>query len=561
MTRYLNPTIILALLVASSAPLFLFEFPFGHDWPYELVRISEFRTALLNGQITPYWGENLYGGLGSPIYLFYAPLYSLIATALSPLTGSIPSAGALALILITLCGLVFMYLFLSEYLRFYGIRNDRAVRIGLYLFALSPYLINDKLIRNADAEFTALCISPLALYGVILIARKTWAGTFLIALGLALTILSHNLTALITFSILIVMAVGLHGVKQPHKLLCATGGMLLGLAMSAFFWIPALAYKSRVQITQITSGKFDFHTQYKPLTQLFGYENFFSVGALAPLVLMIAFLMVYLAWKNRRYHNLVRAMLCVCTIASVFLLLQSPISIPLWESIYFLKLFQFPWRMMGPFSLAIALTGTLLFASVSSRWHKAGSRKMELTVLLLCLLNALPHLLHARALPERDLPERLKAANIQQQVLPATVADEYLPLKANKKLLDLGLRGHAPIHDSDKGLSIDVIENRGGKIALFTRAEEPGHIHLSRWFFPSWGVRIDGNRIAVTADKDGLLTLEVPAGTHYVDAFLTPPLLRQIGNGISSAGLLVLIGLILAQQGIRHRRRPFPARR
>jgi len=78
----------IALLV-SSAPLLTLRFPEGHDWLFELVRTSQFKSALMNGQFPPYWGEDLFRGFGSPIFLFYAPLYSFMFTVCPFLTASI----------------------------------------------------------------------------------------------------------------------------------------------------------------------------------------------------------------------------------------------------------------------------------------------------------------------------------------------------------------------------------------------------------------------------------------------------------------------------------------
>jgi hypothetical protein len=36
-------------LVVSSLPLLSLKVPEGHDWLYELVRVSEFKTAVING--------------------------------------------------------------------------------------------------------------------------------------------------------------------------------------------------------------------------------------------------------------------------------------------------------------------------------------------------------------------------------------------------------------------------------------------------------------------------------------------------------------------------------
>jgi hypothetical protein len=51
-------------------------FPMGHDWAFELVRAWEYRMSFEAGQIPPDWAPHDYAGYGSPVFLFYAPLFS-----------------------------------------------------------------------------------------------------------------------------------------------------------------------------------------------------------------------------------------------------------------------------------------------------------------------------------------------------------------------------------------------------------------------------------------------------------------------------------------------------
>src|SRR5439155_25706512 len=75
----LNLLPYLAVIIA-SLPFLTVGFPAGHDSSYGLVRVAEFKSSLVNGQFPPYWGNNLYGGYGSPIFLFYAALFLFVST-------------------------------------------------------------------------------------------------------------------------------------------------------------------------------------------------------------------------------------------------------------------------------------------------------------------------------------------------------------------------------------------------------------------------------------------------------------------------------------------------
>ena len=58
--------------------------------------------------------------------------------------------------------------------------STEGARIAVALYLLHPYLLCDMLLRNADAEFAALCVAPLALCGVLeLRERPRWGAVWL----------------------------------------------------------------------------------------------------------------------------------------------------------------------------------------------------------------------------------------------------------------------------------------------------------------------------------------------------------------------------------------------
>src|SRR5439155_1573412 len=59
-----------------------------------------------------------------------------------------------------------------------------------------PYLLGDAWLRNADAEYTALCLAPFALAGLLRARAQPRSAVLWIAAGLALVVLAHNLSGL-----------------------------------------------------------------------------------------------------------------------------------------------------------------------------------------------------------------------------------------------------------------------------------------------------------------------------------------------------------------------------
>ena len=182
-------------VVVSVSPLLMRGFAMGHDWALELVRIAEFRHALQDGQWPPYWASNLYQGFGSPIFLFYPPLFLVVAAALDACGAGTLGAAVGALVFFSVVGGILMW----RFVRGVWPEHPAAAATGVVLFSLHPYLLADKWIRNANAEFAALSLLPGVLIGASSTEprRAFWWS----AVCLALVILSHNIVALVAITL------------------------------------------------------------------------------------------------------------------------------------------------------------------------------------------------------------------------------------------------------------------------------------------------------------------------------------------------------------------------
>ena len=520
---------LIALLI-SSLPLLMLGYPQGHDWLFELIRVAEYKNALfVDKQFPPYWGSNLYGGYGSPIFIFYAPLYAFVSSCCSWVMGSITSGSMGALIIFSIIAVISMQLLLKAALGNNTFVNDAASRIAGYFFILNPYLLCNKLLRNANAEYAALCISPLALYGLLIIDRRPKMGTSILAIGLALTILAHNLTALVMMAFILVAAVVLY--VSSKRILMALGGVVLALGLSAFFWVPAMYYQPFVRIDRMIQGKFDFHNQFQPMASFFGYTEFYSIGLLVPLVLICAVGMFWIACKRRELMSL-KFCLLLFLASLFFLFLQTKASIFFWEQIPYLSLFQFPWRMMGPIAIACVIIIGCSFAYLCREQSRKIVLSAEIVILVICVINAVPHLKDTEALPEsvsRVLSEVLRGDTIKNEALPATVLDEYLPRLAYPDiwLINRQRKFGSVVNAGPAGCELRVILDSGTSIMVEARTEYPTRLQILRWFFPGWTCTNNGMPQDIHASRTGTIDISIPAGSNSTDLTLKPPSLRR----------------------------------
>jgi hypothetical protein len=205
----------------------------------------------------------------------------------------IASASA-ALCLFSGAGIVLTWQFLRQ------IAGEAAVRLGVIFFALQPYLLADKLIRNANAEFAALTIVPALLLGVTITNRK---GAFWwTALSLAGIILAHNITAMFVLPLALSIAIFVH--RSFAALLPILSGVIAALALTAFFWIPALYFLPLVRPAELVTGKFDFHGQFPALLSFVWPGEFYAAGCLTlPFLVVLLFAPV----RDGRLRRVIRA--------------------------------------------------------------------------------------------------------------------------------------------------------------------------------------------------------------------------------------------------------------
>jgi hypothetical protein len=539
-------------------------FPMGHDWIFELVRVAEYQYAASSGQLPPYWGENLYAGYGSPVYLFYAPLFAAVASVFAPITDSISDGSVLALVFFSIAAVPITHALMRELLQISSIGAasdddssrdfiESAARLGTSFYLLHPYLLSDKLLRNASAEFAALCLMPALLYGVLLARRSPRLGFLWISMGLALLVLSHNLSALVGLTLSLGTAVTLHfGTARARVWVGIGSGIAAGLALSFFFWFPAFTLTSLIRTDELLRGKFDFHNQFPELLSVFSYSHFYSVGVVGLAPLPVAAVAAFALWKRAQSGDPRFRFLAAGIVALLLLLfIMTPASAWLWESVPLMPLFQFPWRFLGPFALLSSLLVALSYATLVRTSSRKGLRATEIGAWLLCLANALPTLFAAQQLPVelRDqLPRVLSPASIRAGTQSVSVLDEYLPSKATSPTWRTDRPSFGPVVSVTGDAKIEVVENRGIEIRLSVESESGAHLRIARWAFPGWNLESDeGGELQI--NELGSLDIKLAPGTQEIRLLLSAPPSRRIGLVFSAVTLLAW--LVVWASGLR----------
>jgi hypothetical protein len=524
-------------------PLLLHGFPEGHDWSFELLRVSEYQSALAAGQRPPFWAENLYGGYGSPVFLFYAPLFSAAGSAAAWLAGSLTRGATAVLVAASLASVPAVRAFLAGLLEAARVPSRAAVRLGTACFVLHPYLLGDKWARNADAEFLALCLLPIPLAGVTAAARAPRRAFAAISAGLAGVALAHNLTAGIAVAGVLAAAAVLHGRGTRVTWAVVAGGIAAGLALSAFFWLPVLELRDWIRPEELLRGKFDYRVQFQPLADVFGYRRFFAIGLVTPALLVAGGAAAIGSPKCRAL------LVALCAAGAGLVFLVTAASEPVWILVPGLPLFQFPWRMLGPLGLCAAALAALVAAQALAGRPARTRALAELAAAALLALNALPMLGQYRPLsPEAESRVAALASPraVRESFASVTVGDEYLPRPSDPHVWRMERPGDGPVVAATGATRFETLADGGTRIELATHSAERARLRLARFAFPGWRVEVDGAPGEWRPSRFGTLELEVPAGDAHVRVELEPPASRRAGLWLSGVSLALWAGGLAA---------------
>lgn len=598
-------TLLLVSLVAAG-PLWgpgLLNTRGGGDSPFLLLRTHQLAVNLRAGVFPARWMPDAAYGFGYPFFSYYAALPYYLAAGFSVIGLNILAAIKLTQTLFFAAAALAMYGWAEQILQ---------SRPGAWLAAVAytsvPFhLVNVYVRGDSLSEFAAFAFYPLILWGLDRLARRPALRRAVPpALAYAALIITHNVSALI-FSPFILLYLAFHvwrfslDAPQPgfrrimsHVSLLILP-LLIGLLLSAWFWLPALREMDYAQLDAQVSGYFFYgnHFRSTDLMQwrpLFDYAGDLDRGGpfamgLAQAILAAAGTLavgIGIATGNRRLFggskrqqgpNVNRGRwqpgMWALGYATLGLLLSTwlitPLSRLVWDHVPLLPMTQFPWRFLSVQAVFTALlTGALItpltgwFRSVPP-WVTAAVLGATVTVAGLAGLQ--PEYLPIGA--EDVSVARLQLYELFSGNIGSTIRHEYLPqwVKPRPHTGPTLLRPDAP--PSVFALS--------GQVFYTERVEEGPTRHVWNldtgntgsevafpiYYWPGWQAAVNGVPVDTgPAPASGYLSLNVPPGQHTIEVWLGRTGLRlwsEIGSLIGAVAVLGIWVLDLLRCARRQR--------
>ncbi|MBI2941475.1 MAG: glycosyltransferase family 39 protein, partial [Chloroflexi bacterium] len=463
------PLLIDMLLVALAAAatvrlLAVPGFPRTDDGDFHLFRLADLVTVLGEGSWYPRWSPSMALGYGYPLYNFYPPLSSWSAAIFYLIGFSTVDAARAALVIPVVVAGWGMYGFTRA-------DHGRAgALVAGIAYATLPYLLVDMYVRGAFAETWALALLPIVFSSARhLTERKTVGSLGAMGVALGALLMAHLAIALfaVPFAALYALIHGVHlhtdqtiaapsgrsiGAEDEAHLQHADrdqraavgqitrlgAALILGLALSAIYWLPALGEIGLVSAQSLTGGFFDYRNHFHRTADLVQrsllYDYRLAPGFRAGLVQVVISALGLVA--TLRVGQMRRSSVFFAVVLAISLGMQSERSSLLWERLPLLSYVLFPWRLLTLAGLASAYLagalGSALFPVLAPK-HFTLRR-----ILANCLFGLLITILCATSLSSIDEPEMVAAQDVvttavmrqferHRALIAASTSGVYLP--------------------------------------------------------------------------------------------------------------------------------------
>ena len=600
-SRLVDVLVPTLLLLPFAWAILMPGLPNTADMPVHVIRSIEIFHAWQDGILFPRWSANLGYGYGLPIFNYIPQLpYSISAFFYA---FGLPIETALK-------GMLILSLFLASFGSYWMVRHAlgafaATVCAAAYLYA--PIRLHVLFIQGNAAQFFAWALLPWAFGGLIyFFERGKPRYGVLVALSLAGTLLSHNVVSLmlglaLCFLGLVLAFYSLIRERKANQLslfdlsiwrrtLEALAYGVLGLALSAWVWVPALVETKFVHSSRIVAN--DFRRYFVPFWDLIALSPILDRSAINPyypltlggiqigLAIIGLLGLIWYGVKHLKHSSrdsilsssfpsllIIKVLFWGLTLLICGFMALEPSKL-LWETLPLVHFFQFPARWHGLTVLALSwFTGLTIY--LAGRTHIMLQRVAGSIALLLlvgsALVNLYPHRLPANRY--EVTPQEVVGFEVRTKIVGTMSFSEFNPLWVKDPLYDSPLVANYLANEPLQRIDPASLP-AGGEATLLDSSTQahrfginlptPTDIVLRLHYFPGWEATIDGEPITIhPAPNSGLITVSLPAGEYELALDFRETPLRLVVNAISiiSWAILGIIGAKMALSWWHQRRR------
>ncbi|MBI5452178.1 hypothetical protein HY945_01835 [Candidatus Gottesmanbacteria bacterium] len=530
MKRFLPILILLAVVLFYTKPYFRTGFFTTHDGEWAVIRLSEMQRELKDSQFPPRFADYLNHGFGYPLFSYTYPGPFYLGTILRIFRIGLVDSVKVIFVGSVVMSAIFMFLLGRE------LAGDFAGFLAALFYIVAPFRLVDLYIRGSIGESLSLALFPMLFYlSLKYILNPNITRMILCSLVFAFLILTHNIMALVFFPIWIAfLFVSVLSYFEDIKLYSwryFLPMILLGIGLSAYFFIPAIFEKQYIVLSQIKLANISEHFISLPDYLLspwsYGPKPSYQLGWAHILGALLGLAGVFMAKEIYRKKYLPIALFISFSVG-ILVFLAHPTSSDFWNAPP-LSWIDFPWRFLTPISFLLALAS--IFLSIHRITRIIGGILVAATIIF--SLN------FARPAEYINKPDVYYATNdatttSMDELMPVWVANK--PTQRYKTKVELE-RANATVYNLD-------YNSRSIKFRVVTKV--PNIIKVNTVYFPGWQFFLKGEQIPLNfGSPDGLIRFEVPEGNHFIEGKFVETKVRFWSDMVSLLSLAAAVGLLV----------------
>jgi hypothetical protein len=531
----------------------------GHDFQFHIASWMDAAGQWREGIVYPRWAEWANWGFGEPRFVFYPPASWIVGAALGTVLPWRAVPGVFIWLVLVAAGMA-MWKLAREWL------PARYATLAAVLFAVNPYHLVIVYYRSDFAELMAGAFLPLIVWGALRVARGESGCVPLLAAAFAGMWLSDAPAAVIaTYALALILFMECVARRSLRPLVPGVSGMAAGFGLAAFYILPAAREQRWVQIAQVVvdnlgpARNFLFTHSNDPDFVAFNWK----ISYVAVSVMLVTTVAAVLVARRRRDFSHVDSMMAALGFLSIVLML--PFTNFLWRLLPELRFVQFPWRWLEVLALAFAF----FVAAATGQAQRHRRAWATVVALFLAICAGATAMVRTAWWDSGDVPAM--AASVGSGVSGAGYrgTDEYDPVGCDhyelpgdpdddERVEGVSATPAPPIEkvDPDTGdvvpasdVPFQIEKWTAERRIVLVQSAAPVTLAMRLLNYPSWDVRVDGNRVVPGAEHDnGQMLVPLGEGSHLVEIRFRRTQDRTAGAATSIVSALALLALALRKK-------------
>lgn len=519
-----------------------------HDGEWAVVRLADMFRTLRDFQIPARYSGNLNFGYGYPLFNFAYPFPYYLGVMLKLLGfGFVDSIKILFAASVPLSA---FFMFLASRILW---RSTLAGLVSAIMYVYVPYRMVDLYVRGSIGESLSFALFPLLFYLVIkLIEKPSYIWGSLTAISIAILIATHNIMTILFLPVFIAFIISQIIFNKKKVIKPIILSIVLGIGISAFFWLPALFEKQYILLSKIPIA--DRSLYFVKLDQFlfpkWGYgvptdANGFSYQlGLSHLIVLVFTIFVFLFTIRHsggprqltgRLQNLYSSFLVISIIIYIFLLFRP--SAFLWKHVPLLSEINYPWTALGILGFLISLLAGFLSKQVLGRF----------VMIFLGIIAVVLVLPYAKTQYYFDKGDDYYITNDAT----TTSSNELMPKWVKEKPIE---RFKEKVEIVEGAGKVDNVSYNSKRITFDALAQKNTEVRVNTIYYPGWNAVVNNQKSEIDySHEKGVMEVKVPKGKSKVELKFLETHLRLFADILSAASILLLLFYVSISRRLKFR--------